>query len=164
MKKLTKSIVAALLLCGSTIILPAQSATAVCPLGNEPGYGRTLTPEQRVEHRAAMQKLVAGLYEKEKNGTLTADEEALLAQIKQRGGPCLTGAPRGGGMGRGWCGGNGAGQGQGMRWGLRDGTGPCSAAGTCILGSTPANTGAAAQAPKTAPKKAPQQPERQSSR
>ena len=139
MKNLTKAIVASLLLCGSTLILPAQSPTAVCPLGNEPGYGRTLTPEQRVEHRAAMQKLVADLQAKAKSGGLTAEEEALLDQIEQRGGTCLTGTPRGCGMG------------QGMDMGLRDGTGPRSADGTCLNPGTPAS--AAPQAPKTAPKK-----------
>jgi hypothetical protein len=153
MKNLTKAIVAALLLSGSTLILPAQSNTAACPLGNEPGYGRTLTPEQRAEHRAAMQKLVADLQAKAKSGVLTAEEEALLAQIEQRGGMCLTGTPRGCGMGQGRCAGNGAGQGMGMgmRRGLRDGTGPRSLDGTCVNPGTPAN--AAPQAPKTAPKK-----------
>ncbi len=169
MKNLTKAIVAALLLCGSTIILPAQSTTPVCPLGNEPGYGRTLTPEQRAEHRAAMQKLVADLQAKAKSGVLTAKEEALLAQIEQRGGMCLTGTPRGCGMGNGQCAGNGAGRGQGMGMGmgrgqgmgrgLRDGTGPRSADGACLNGGTPANPSAAPQAPKTAPKKT--QPSRQ---
>lgn len=159
MKNLTKAIVAALLLCGSTIILPAQSTTPVCPLGNEPGYGRTLTPEQRAEHRAAMQKLVADLQAKAKSGVLTAEEEALLARIEQRGGMCLTGTPRGCGMGKGQCAGNGAGQGmgmgrgQGMGRGLRDGTGPRSADGTCLNAGTPASASAAPQAPKTAPKK-----------
>ena len=56
MKKTTliQSIVAAVFLSGSAVLLTAQDTTPACPLGFEPGYGRSLTPGQRVAHRAAM--------------------------------------------------------------------------------------------------------------
>lgn len=51
-ENMTQSIMAAWLLCGSAILLPAQSAAPVCPLGYQPGFGGTLTREQRAERRA----------------------------------------------------------------------------------------------------------------
>lgn len=132
-----KSIVAAVLLSGSATILLAQNATWTgCPFGYPPGYGRSLTPEQRVEHRATVQKWVSDLRAKRDAGTITAEELALLQRVEQRGGPCVTGAPRGPGAGRGPRAANGGGF--GYRRGLRDGTGPRSALGTCPLTNTPA--------------------------
>jgi hypothetical protein len=91
--------VAALLLTGSATVLPAQNATPTCPLGNEPGYGRSLTPEQRVEHRAAMQQWVTELRAKRDAGTITAEESAWLEQVEQRGGKCIGGSNQGRGKG-----------------------------------------------------------------
>lgn len=161
----TKSIMAAVLLTGSTTLLLAQTApTSTCPFGHEPGFGRSLTPEQRAAHQATMQEAVATLQAKLDAGTITAEELAWLEQAEQRGGPCINGTPRGPragkGQGMGWGRQHrqGQGKGQGMRWGcsqgqgqgqgpgagrgqrrgLRDGTGPCSANGTCPLGNAPA--------------------------
>ena len=121
---LVKSIVAAMLLGGSATLLIAQNAaTPTCPLGHEPGYGRSLTPDQRAVQRAAMQQLVAELRAKRDAGTITAEESAWLAQVEQRGGKCINGA------------------GQGHRRGLRDGNGPRNADGTCPNGNTPAKGG-----------------------
>jgi len=121
---IVKSIVAAILLTGSATILMAQAAAApTCPLGHEPGYGRSLTPEQRAVQRAAMQQLATELRAKRDAGTITAEEAAWLAQVEQRGGKCINGA------------------GQGHRRGLRDGTGPRNADGTCPNGNTPAKGG-----------------------
>jgi hypothetical protein len=54
--------VAEMLLSGSATVLLAQNAaTPTCPFGHEPGYGRSLTPEQRAEHRAGVQLLVTEL-------------------------------------------------------------------------------------------------------
>jgi hypothetical protein len=114
---LIKSIMTGLLLSGSTLLSVAQTTTPVCPLGNEPGCGRTLTPEQRAAQSAARQLVMAGLYARQAAGVLTLEEEAMLAQMGQRGGQCLTGAPR---VGSGTAAATGARQGQG----LRDGTGP----------------------------------------
>jgi hypothetical protein len=94
------SIMAAMLLSGSATVLLAQNAaTPTCPLGQEPGYGRTLTPEQRAEHRAAMQQLVSELRAKRDAGTITAEEAAWLAQVEQRGGKCIGGPNQGRGQG-----------------------------------------------------------------
>jgi len=141
---LLKSLMAALLLAGSSIMLTAQTAPTqpVCPLGNQPGYGRTLTPEQRMAHRAVVQQYVAELRQKQAKGTLTAEEQAWLKQVEQRGGIILTGTPRGPGFGRGrgagmMGAGAGAGLGPRQRQGLQNGTGPCCAAGVCPLGNTP---------------------------
>jgi hypothetical protein len=143
-----KSIVVAALLSGSATIATAQeSAAPSCPFGHEPGYGRSLTPEQREAHRVIAQQLIAELREKEAAGMLTAQEQAWLARVEQRGGMCLTGTPRGPGHGKGQGLGQGQGQGkgkgrcqgagQGKRQGLRDGTGPRSVDGTCPNGSAP---------------------------
>ena len=146
------TIVAAVLLSGWASVLMAQNTpNPACPLGHEPGYGRTLTPEQQAAQQAVVQQMVAELRQKQANKTITAEEQAWLQQVEQRGGMCLTGTPRGPGAGRGMgaCRGMGAGkgpgagngQGQGNRRGLRDGTGPRSADGTCPLGNAPQQRG-----------------------
>lgn len=143
---ITKSMLAAVLLMGSATILMAQTATAqtakpTCPLGYEPGYGRSLSAEQRAQHRAAVQQLVAELRQKRTNGTITTEEQTWLQQVEQRGGMCINGTPRGCGAGRGPGAGNCArtrqGQGQGQGRGLRDGTGPRSLDGTCPISVPP---------------------------
>jgi hypothetical protein len=69
MKPLTQSLVAALLLGGSSHALPAQDAApSPCPFGHEPGYGRNLTPERRAEHREMMQPRITELRGKPANG------------------------------------------------------------------------------------------------
>ena len=138
---ITKFRLAAVLLVSSATLLvaqtttPAPTAAPTCPLGFQPGYGRSLTPEQRVQHRATVQKLVADLRQKQAGGTITAQEQAWLRQVEQRGGMCINGVPRGCGAGRGFGVGNGFGArrgcGQGWGQGLRDGTGPRSLDGTC---------------------------------
>ena len=105
--KLLKTIVAAALLCGSAVLLPAQNANPTCPLGQTPGCGRSLNAEQRAALQAEMQKLVAELRVKKANGTITAEEQAWLQRMEQRGGACV--------------GGQGCGQGKGQ--GPKDGTG-----------------------------------------
>jgi hypothetical protein len=137
MKTMTiiKSILAAVLLSSSMAILMAQAATPACPLGHEPGYGRTLTPAQKAEQCAAVQQLVAELRQKQAQGTLTAEEQAWLKQVEQRCGQCVNGKGWGSGAakGQGACGGKGQGKGQG----LCDGTGPRGGSGNCPLGNTP---------------------------
>jgi hypothetical protein len=97
---LVTSIMAAMLLSGSATVLLAQTAaTPTCPFGHEPGYGRTLTPEQRAVQRAAMQQLVTELRAKRDAGTITAEESAWLAQVEQRGGKCIGGPNQGRGQG-----------------------------------------------------------------
>jgi hypothetical protein len=140
MKKRTilRSIVAAVLLGGSTVILTAQeSATPACPFGHERGYGRSLTPEQRAAHCAVAQQFISELRQKQADGTLTAEEQAWLQRAEQRGGMALTGKPRGGGAGKGQGlgQGKGEGKGQGKRQGLRDGTGPHHVDGVCPNGN-----------------------------
>jgi hypothetical protein len=128
-----KSVVAAVLLSGSATILMAQTAaTPTCPFGHEPGYGRSLTPEQRAVQQAAMQQLVTELRAKRDAGTITAEESAWLAQVEQRGGKCIGGPNQGRGKGPR------DGTGNQHRRGLRDGTGPRNADGTCPNGNTPA--------------------------
>ncbi|MHC1767006.1 MAG: hypothetical protein AB9869_22345 [Verrucomicrobiia bacterium] len=135
-----KSIVAALLLSSSATGLLAQdAATPTCPLGHEPGYSQTLTPEQRIAHRAVVQKLVTELRAKREAGTINAEELAWLGQFENRGGRCLNGGPRGPRAGKGQ--GQGQGAGYGHRRGLRDGNNPRSVDGTCPLGNTPAERG-----------------------
>jgi hypothetical protein len=128
-----KSIVAAVLLTSSATILIAQTTTPTCPLGHEPGYGRSLSATQKAEQCAAVQQLVAELRQKQAKGTITTEEQVWLKQVEQRGGQCVTGTPRcsGAGKGKGTCGGSGKGQ------GLRDGTGPRSVDGTCPIGNSP---------------------------
>ncbi|HOW63999.1 MAG TPA: hypothetical protein P5186_07960 [Candidatus Paceibacterota bacterium] len=126
-----KSLMAAMLLSAATTILNAQSTATTCPLGFTPGYGRSLNAEQRVQHRAAVQQLVSDLRQKKAQGTLTPEEQVRLQQLEQRGGPCITGTPRGRGAGKGA--GMGNGYGHGRRQGLRNGTGPRSLNGTCPL-------------------------------
>lgn len=130
-----KSLLAAALLCGSATILMAQSTTTACPLGHKPGYGRSLTAEQKTAQRAEMQKLVAELRQKQANNTLTSEEQAWLQMVEKRGGQCINGTPRGPGGGKGQGAGNGHGKGKGQ--GMRDGSGPRGANGTCPLGITP---------------------------
>jgi hypothetical protein len=133
---LVKSIVAAMLLSGSATVLLAQTAaTPTCPFGHEPGYGRTLTPEQRAVQRAAMQQLVTELRAKRDAGTATTEELAWLAQVEQRGGKCIGGPNQGRGKGPR------DGTGNQHRRGLRDGTGPRSADGACPQGDAPAKGG-----------------------
>jgi hypothetical protein len=129
---IAKTLLAAVLLSGTGTVLLAQTPAPACPLGQAPGYGRTLDATQRAEHRAAMETYVAGLRQKEAQGTLTADEQAWLQQAAQQGSPCVTGASRGPGAGKG-CG-VGQGNGQRQRRGLCDGTGPRNAGGTCPNG------------------------------
>lgn len=136
---IVKSILAAVLLSGSSTVLVAQNAPTACPLGHERGYGRSLTPEQRAEHRAAVQQMVAELRQKQAQGALTEEEQAWLQQIEQRCGPGITGTGRGGGRGNGPGAGNGGGQRK--RQGLRDGTGPRHADGTCPKGNVPQRRG-----------------------
>ena len=146
-----KAIVAALLLSGSATVLLAQdAASSPCPFGHEPGYGRSLTPEQRAAHQAVVQQYLAALRQKQANGTMTAEEQAWLQQAQERGGRCITGTPRGPGAGKGLRAGQGAGKGPGPgqgagqrhRRGLRDGTGPRQGDGTCPLGQSAAVPGA----------------------
>ncbi len=110
-----KSIIVASLLGGSSLLATAQTQTAtpVCPMGNEPGYCRTLTPGQR-----------GGM-------CLTGNPRG-----GRGAGP---GYGNGQGQGKGYCRGQGQGmgRGQGMRMGLRDGTGPRNADGACPNGNTP---------------------------
>jgi hypothetical protein len=97
---LVTSIMAAMLLSGSATLLLAQTAaTPTCPFGHEPGYGRTLTPEQRAVQRAAMQQLVTELRAKRDAGTATAEELAWLEQVEQRVGKCIGGPNQGRGQG-----------------------------------------------------------------
>jgi hypothetical protein len=137
-KIIIRSIVAAVLLSGSAAILTAQeNNTPACPFGHEPGYGRSLTPEQRAAHRAVAQQLISELRQKQADGTLTAEEQAWLERIERRGGMALTGTPRGGGAGKaqGLRQGQGQGKGQGKGQGLRDGTGPHHVDGACPNGN-----------------------------
>lgn len=122
-------ILAAALLGFNTISLRAQDANPSCPLGHEPGYGQTLTPEERAEHRAAMQQYAARLREKKASGSITAEEKGWLERFDARG----KGVGRGqaGGKGRGAC------SAQGKQLRLRDGTGPEGACGACPNGNTP---------------------------
>jgi hypothetical protein len=117
---IAKAIIAAMLLSGSAMVSMAQgAAAAVCPFGHEPGYGRSLTPEQKAAYREVVQVLLAQLQAKRDAGTITAEEAAWLAQVEKRGGMCINGVPRGPRDGKGLRGG-----GNGQRRGLRDGTGP----------------------------------------
>jgi Spy/CpxP family protein refolding chaperone len=83
MTHITRSIVAAVLLSGSATVLLAQNAAnSPCPFGHEPGYGRTLTPEQRAAHQAVVQQYLTELRQKQANGTMTAEEQAWLKQAQ----------------------------------------------------------------------------------
>lgn len=128
---IVKSMLAAVLLLGTASILEAQTTTRVCPFGYEPGYGRSMNAEQRAQHRVVVQQKLAELRQKQANGTATAEEQAWLKQVEQRGGMCINGIPRGWCGGRGYGAGNCAGGRQGRGQGLRDGTGPRSVDGTC---------------------------------
>jgi len=150
MTHLTRSIVAAVLLSGSATVLLAQNAAnPACPFGHEPGYGRSLTPEQRAAHHAVVQQYLTELRQKQANGTLSAEEQAWLKQAEERGGRCITGTPRGPGAGKGLRAGQGAGKGPGPgqgagqrhRRGLRDGTGPRHGDGTCVVDPSAAGSG-----------------------
>ncbi len=132
-----KGIVIAALLSGSTAMLTAQeNKTPACPFGHEPGYGRSLTPEQKAAHRVVAQQFMSELRQKQADGTLTAEEQAWLRRAEQRGGMALNGTPRGGGAGKGQGlrQGQGQGKGQGKRQGPRDGTGPRCPDGGCANG------------------------------
>ena len=130
--RITKALVATVLLAGSTGLLIAQSVDATCPFGNEPGYGRNLTPAER----GVMLRYVDELREFQAAGMLTAEEQVWLEQFNQYRGACVSGARnrRGGGKGQGQRGGRG-GQRSGRRSGMGacDGTGPRSGDGTCLL-------------------------------
>jgi hypothetical protein len=142
MTTILKVIVIAALLSGSSAILTAQdNNTPACPFGHEPGYGRSLTPEQKAAHRAVAQQFMSELRQKQADGTLTAEERAWLQHAEQRGGMALTGTPRGGGAGKGQGlrQGQGQGKGPGKRHGLRDGTGPRCPNGGCPNGNGPRN-------------------------
>lgn len=55
---ITTFCLAALLLGTPALTLAAQDTTdPQCPWGHAPGYGQTLTPEERTAHRAAQQEL-----------------------------------------------------------------------------------------------------------
>jgi hypothetical protein len=136
---ITKSIIAALLLGATSTSLSAQTATATCPLGHEPGYGRSLDAGQKAGLRAEKQQLVAELQQKQAAGTLTAEEQAWLQSAGQRGGSCVAGTPGGRGQGKGPGAGNG--QGQRKRQGMRDGSGPRCAEGACPSGNGPQGRG-----------------------
>lgn len=120
-------LLATVLACSAAIGLGQNAAPPACPLGHEPGYGRSLTPEQRMAQRAVVQQLVNELRAKREAGTLTAEEAAWLEAVETRGGPCLNGGQRGPRPGRGPMSGAGAGN----RRGLRDGTGPRCMGGQC---------------------------------
>jgi hypothetical protein len=136
---IAKSIITALFLGAAGTSLIAQTTTATCPLGHEPGYGRSLDAGQKEELRAEKQQLVAELRQKQAAGTLTAEERAWLQAAEQRGGPCISGTPRGRGQGKGPGAGNG--MGQRKRQGMRDGSGPRCAEGTCPNGNGPRGPG-----------------------
>jgi hypothetical protein len=166
---LIKILALAAVLGGSAPALTAQNATAECPFGQVPGSGRLMTPEQRAVHRAAAQQLLLELRQKQADGTLTAEEQAWLQQVRQRGGRGIIGTPRGAGSGegqglrsgqgprdgqglregrgqgrgQGFRDGQGhrQGQGQGLKQGPRDGTGPGSVDGTCPAGARPRGGG-----------------------
>jgi hypothetical protein len=133
-KTIIRSIVAAVLISSSAAFLTARAAAPECPFGHEPGYGRSLTPEQKEAHRALAQQVMSELRQKQADGTLTDQEKAWLQRAEKRGGTCLTGTPRGGGAGKGQ--GLNNGRGQGKRQGLRDGTGPHAVDGICPNGKT----------------------------
>lgn len=130
---ITRSLIAAVLLTAAGATLMAQTPTAACPLGHEPGYGRSLDAGQKAALCAERQQLVAALREKQAAGTLTADEQAWLQSAGKRGGQCLNGTQGGRGQGKGPGAGNGMGQRQ--RQGMRDGSGPRCAEGTCPGGN-----------------------------
>ena len=110
-KTLAGLIVAGLVMSGATFSLLAQNGPGQGRNGCGKGYGG---PPQSQEERAARQ----------------------AACLEKNGGICPNGGPRtncpAGGMGKG------KGAGNGGRHGLRDGTGPRSANGTCP--NTPAQT------------------------
>ena len=100
-------VVVGILMSGAAFSLLAQNGPAQGRNGCGKGYGG---PPQSQEERAARQA-------------------ACQEQGAQCQGPCVTGQPRGQGRGMGWGARNGGGL--GYRHGLRDGTGPRSANGTC---------------------------------
>jgi hypothetical protein len=136
--QLLKSIAVATLLAGSVQLIAAQTAQSPCPLGHEPGHGRSLSATERAEHRGQVQQMLGQLGAKRDAGTITAGELAWLERLEQRGGMGINGVPRGPGAGRGPA----RGGGQGYRQGLRDGTGPRSGQGTCQLGEISPTTAA----------------------
>jgi hypothetical protein len=77
-----------------------------------------------MQHRREVQQLVAELQAKRQDGSITAEELALLEKLEQRAGPCINGSPR---PQAGRMGGPGAGMGRGR------GMGTCP--GTCALGT-----------------------------
>ena len=109
--------VASLLAAGATFA-QNQNCTGSGPRGQGKGYGG---PAQTVEERAARQ----------------------AACLEKNGGVCPNGGPRTecAGLGQGQGKGKMQGKGNGQCNGLRDGTGPRSANGTCPRGNTPQQRG-----------------------
>ena len=58
---ITKSLIAAVLLTATSATLMAQTPTAACPLGHEPGYGRSLDAGQDAALCVERQQLFAEL-------------------------------------------------------------------------------------------------------
>jgi hypothetical protein len=110
---LTVMAVASLLVAGTTF---AQNAPGNGTRGQGKGYGG---PPQSNEERAARQ----------------------AACLEKNGGVCPQGGPRAECPGLGQGKGKMKGKGNGQCNGLRDGTGPRSAAGTCPQGNAPAKAG-----------------------
>ena len=127
------AIAATLLLTSTATQLLAQSSNTTRPLGNEPGYGRTLAPAER----GGMRNRMSQLSELQAAGTLSPQEAAWLTQTHQRQGNALNQrrGGNGGGKGGGQCGGKGnrGGKGGGNGNGPGDGSGPRSTDGTCLL-------------------------------
>ena len=112
---LTVIAVASLLAAGTTFA-QNQNCTGTGPRGQGKGYGG---PAQSAEERAARQ----------------------AACLEQNGSVCPNGGPRTECPGLGQGKGKMQGKGNGQCNGLRDGTGPRSANGTCPLGNTPQQRG-----------------------
>lgn len=134
----------------TTTALNAQGTAPACPFGFQPGYGRTLGPEQRAAHQATLADYAAELRQKEAQGTLTEPERAWLDRQDRRGGACGVGAGAGCGLGKGPRAGkgpgagpgNGQGMGQRNRRGQRNGAGGCGNGGGCLNGTTSPNAAA----------------------
>ena len=133
----------------SAVTVTAQNAAPIggCGAGRKAGQkaldcpiaqgvpGWSLTAEQRAERQQLCQAAKAALQTKQANGTLTADEAAVLQKLEQcGGGGCVPGAGqngmrRGPGIGKGM--GQGMGQGACGGQGRQDRTGPRNADGIC---------------------------------
>jgi hypothetical protein len=136
----------------------AEARGGICINGIPARMGWRMSPEQRAERQQEIQEFVAALRALKEAGLLTAEGQAQLDQIEQRG-FCIDGRPRGGGrgagpgagqgfrggrgeagtgvgMGQGFRGGRGEGKGAGL--GPRNGTGPRAQAGVCPRVNSPA--------------------------